>query len=263
MPYSFEEDYNSGLHSDAKVTCGNRTWDLHKVILRNCLFFKKAFDGQFKEAHECHVTLPDHQPQDVQGVIFYIYTGKVSSDLEKDESVAAYTQMFKLGDYFDLEGLRLCATDCLEDALLPIAKNVNRNWNNKEWDLQIPSEELDVVSQVAKFAYGTDSHTYAPLRNIFLRFIAISGMRAIHLDQFLALTDDLPVLGNAIFKAWADKNSPLGEFCLSYIADRCSDCNEPLDNLESYKATPLGDIEDVSSIKYDIRTRCAKCQDAI
>ncbi|KAK8102347.1 hypothetical protein PG984_015493 [Apiospora sp. TS-2023a] len=246
MPYSVEEDYNSGIHSDAKVTCSNRTWDLHKVILRNCLFFKKAFDGQFKEAHECHVTLPDHQPQDVQGVIFYIYTGKVSSDLEKDKSVAAYTQMFKLGDYFDLEGLRLCATDCLEEALLPIAKYVNRNWHNKDWDLQIPSEEFDVVSQVAKFAYGTNSNTYAPLRRIFLRFIAVSGTRVIDLDQFLALMDDIPFLGNAIIKTGAN-----------------NDCNEPLDNLESYKTTPLGDIEDVSSIRYDTRTRCAKCQDAI
>ncbi|KAK8048008.1 hypothetical protein PG996_016072 [Apiospora saccharicola] len=73
--------------------------------------------------------------------------------------------------------------------------------------ITLSSEKFDIVSQVVKFAYGTNSNTYAPLRSIFLRFIVVSGTRVIDLDQFLALIDSIPVLGNAIVKAGANRYS--------------------------------------------------------
>jgi hypothetical protein len=37
----------SGLFADATVTCGEKTWKVHKIILFRCEWFKKAFSGNF------------------------------------------------------------------------------------------------------------------------------------------------------------------------------------------------------------------------
>lgn len=38
----------SGLFADAAITCGDRTWKVHRVIMCRCEWFKKAFSGNFE-----------------------------------------------------------------------------------------------------------------------------------------------------------------------------------------------------------------------
>lgn len=38
----------SGLFADATITCGDRTWKVHKSIICRCEWFKKAFAGNFE-----------------------------------------------------------------------------------------------------------------------------------------------------------------------------------------------------------------------
>lgn len=48
----------SGLYSDATITCGERTWKVHKNIIRRCEWFKKAFNGKFKVISQTLSTIP-------------------------------------------------------------------------------------------------------------------------------------------------------------------------------------------------------------
>lgn len=38
----------TGLLADATITCGNRTWEVHKIIIYRCEWFKKALNGNFE-----------------------------------------------------------------------------------------------------------------------------------------------------------------------------------------------------------------------
>lgn len=38
----------TGLLADATITCGDRTWKVHKSIIYRCEWFKKAFNGNFE-----------------------------------------------------------------------------------------------------------------------------------------------------------------------------------------------------------------------
>lgn len=91
---------DSGVLTDVKVSCGDRSWDLHKLILcSRCSFFKKALTGEFQvrparqpvcsiftrdsfpltstqEAKTGHVILRENDPDDIDGIITYIYTGR-------------------------------------------------------------------------------------------------------------------------------------------------------------------------------------------
>jgi hypothetical protein len=42
------EFLESGLLADATITCGDRTWNVHKFIIYRCEWFKKAFNGNFE-----------------------------------------------------------------------------------------------------------------------------------------------------------------------------------------------------------------------
>ncbi|KAK7946354.1 uncharacterized protein PG986_010675 [Apiospora aurea] len=169
---SVEEYLKSGHMSDVKVTCGSRTWNLHKIILCRSPFFEKAFTGDFKEAHQNQMTLHDTEPQDVHGVIFYLYTGIISSDLEKDNSIQAYIQMFELGDFFDIKDLRQHAVKRLTIKLADVARSVIDLVIRGNSHSGVPAEQFNDFSRLAQVAYSTDSQTYEPLRQLFLVFFA-------------------------------------------------------------------------------------------
>lgn len=48
----------SGLFVDATITCGERTWKVHKIIVSRCDWFKKAFAGNFKVNSRAPLTVP-------------------------------------------------------------------------------------------------------------------------------------------------------------------------------------------------------------
>lgn len=53
----------SGLFVDATITCGDRTWKVHKIIVSRCDWFKKAFGGNFEVDHQIHLTVPETSPR--------------------------------------------------------------------------------------------------------------------------------------------------------------------------------------------------------
>ncbi|KAK8074036.1 BTB/POZ domain protein [Apiospora phragmitis] len=215
--------------SDVKVSCGGRTWNLDKIILCRSPFFEKAFMGGFKEAHERHITLEEPLPQEAHDIIFHIYTGKTPTDLEKDLSVGALTRMFELGDFFDLDGLRQYAVEGLQNTLSRLALPINELMMEGGCTSKVSPELVNVFSEIAKFGYGTDSETYTPTRDSVLTFFAITGMKALKLEQFAELVSKIPGMADQLLKALVGvDNSPISKFFLHDLPTNCYECHEPL-----------------------------------
>ncbi|KAK7917708.1 hypothetical protein PG985_011316 [Apiospora marii] len=226
---SFEEGLKSGYASDVKVVCGDRTWNLHKVILSTrSTFFRKAFTGDSKEAHGDHLTLPDHKPHEVQGIITFIYTGRLCSNLEKDESLETYIRIFELGDTFGLGALRTYAANKIEEVLVRIALVINKVAIDPF--LTISPEAFDSFSRIARFSYSTSSETFAPLRKNMLGFFTSTGMNALQLGQFNELFSKIPGMATHVSTALADKASPIGEV-LHALSDSLEQLRRTLENI--------------------------------
>lgn len=72
----------SGLFSDVAVKCKDRTWRLHKNILcSRSIWFEKALTGKFEESKTGVVEIRTFDPEAVDWVIHYIYTGSSSPSL--------------------------------------------------------------------------------------------------------------------------------------------------------------------------------------
>lgn len=66
------------------VKCGDRTWNLHKNILcSRSVWFEKALTGSFEEAKTGVVEIHNFEPEPVDWLVRYIYSG---SELNLDEN---------------------------------------------------------------------------------------------------------------------------------------------------------------------------------
>ncbi|KAK8102315.1 hypothetical protein PG984_015461 [Apiospora sp. TS-2023a] len=207
---SFEEVLVSGEFSDVKVVCGDRTWNLHMIILRaGSPFFKKVDEGRSEEARRDDLDLSSHKPCEVQGIITYIYTSKITSDLEKDQSLETYIRIFELGDFFGLSGLCAYGADKMEAVLVRIALTINKVAVDPF--LAVSSEAFDNFSRIARFSYSIDSETFAPLRKNILGFFTSTGMNELQLGQFKELLNTVPGMAAHMSASLADKASPISE----------------------------------------------------
>ncbi|KAK7972606.1 hypothetical protein PG988_006740 [Apiospora saccharicola] len=259
---SFEEMLNSLDASDIKVICGERTWNLHKAILCRSPFFKTVLSSDSKETVDNDLTLPDHKSHEVQGIITFIYTGKVTTDLEKDESIEAYIRMFELGAFFGLGDVCTYALDKVRSALKHVAAYVNSLFAKGDPSPTIPPEMFNIVSQVAYSAYvsGIDSKTYSPLREKILSFWAMTGMRALKLSQIQELLDKMPKISVHLLKALTDKTSPIGAFYRRDHPTHCIGCGERLMSYQWLRTIRLPD-DDESSAKFRVEGWCGVCHE--
>ncbi|KAK4544759.1 hypothetical protein LTR36_004008 [Oleoguttula mirabilis] len=69
-----ERAYTTGDYADAIVTCKGKTWKVHRLVLcSHSEFFRKAWGGEFKEAKERAIELPDDEPRTVEAMLSYLY----------------------------------------------------------------------------------------------------------------------------------------------------------------------------------------------
>lgn len=68
--------YMSGKFSDALICCNGREFPVHRaVVCPQSDFLAAAFDGAFKESQTRKLQLTDEDPNTVERMLFYLYTG--------------------------------------------------------------------------------------------------------------------------------------------------------------------------------------------
>ncbi|KAI1046018.1 hypothetical protein LB505_010771 [Fusarium chuoi] len=109
----------TGEFTDFTLACNGRNIEVHKIIIcSQSPVFRAACAGQFKEAFSGKYDLTSHQPDMIQLMVDYLYTGDYSIDMnEPDEpdktntasnsgALSTHAIMYALGDEYDIKGLR-------------------------------------------------------------------------------------------------------------------------------------------------------------
>nr|OQO29842.1 hypothetical protein B0A51_01999 [Rachicladosporium sp. CCFEE 5018] len=100
---------NDGRYSDLTIDTQGRSWKVHKVIVCTaCGFFEKACDGNFKEAAEGVINLPDDDPDAVQVMLEFFYNGDFldSDDYWYSDSHKVRIDLYHLADKYMLALLK-------------------------------------------------------------------------------------------------------------------------------------------------------------
>ncbi|KAG4261389.1 hypothetical protein FPRO04_10605 [Fusarium proliferatum] len=112
----------SGEFTDFTLTCDGRDIKVHKIIIcSQSPVFRAACSGQFKEAFSGTYDLKSHQPDMIQLMVDYLYTGDYSIHMNEPDNLdetkesntssnsgalSTHAIMYALGDEYDIKGLR-------------------------------------------------------------------------------------------------------------------------------------------------------------
>ncbi|CAD5207788.1 unnamed protein product [Bursaphelenchus xylophilus] len=109
LKLDFTNFYNKPEYSDCELHCGGKVFYVSRVILSAA---SDVFDAMFKsnmtEAQHGKVNVVDHEPEVLELLLKYIYTGKISNfDMKADK-------LAQIAEYYHIKGL---AEECV-DALI-------------------------------------------------------------------------------------------------------------------------------------------------
>ncbi|KAI1151719.1 hypothetical protein F4825DRAFT_451227 [Nemania diffusa] len=185
-----EDILSSGKFSDVTVKCGERTWELHRVILTSrCGFFRAALeDGRYKEAKENLVEIHEQDPAHINWVIHFIYTAKAPDDLlellqNKKTVLGTCVDLFTAADFFNLDILCKRAADVMIEHLISQARDIQKHLRqafkekDNDWkalQTQETREFLGDFFSVAKRVYGMGSSSFGPLKTALLLFLKLT-----------------------------------------------------------------------------------------
>ncbi|KAK4221137.1 BTB/POZ protein [Podospora fimiseda] len=218
---SDEKLFESGLFSDVTIKCGDREWKLHKNILcTRSTWFERALNGTYVEATTGIVNIQDFDPEAVNWVLRYLYSGKCDIRQLKPESEAETTfvtcyEVYKVADFFLIEGLVKIAMDTLDaefSAKLPalqLAYDTVTNW--------LP-EFFDAVRLVYADCYPGDTKM-SPIRHAFVQFAHTARFFFLQNEEFNKFTDtEAPVFALDLFRTMRETGDfvmPKPDCCMS------------------------------------------------
>ncbi|KAI1465845.1 POZ domain-containing protein [Daldinia caldariorum] len=195
---SGESILESGMFSDVTVKCQDQVWKLHKsIICPRCPYFNKAFNGQFQEATTGELIVKDQKAIEVDLVIRYLYTGKISEFMVE----ILPSELFKAANFFQVNSLMKEIASIIGTKLNEMAARL-RDMPQANTDLGevFTSQEVEYLFEVIEISYGTTSASYKVLRDVVKDFIFKSVFQITKTDRFLAILGGIPELAVDIVK---------------------------------------------------------------
>jgi len=157
-------------HSDVVLKCKSEKFHCHKAILgARSAVFSRMFDEDWKEATSGLVVIEDVEPNTVELMVEYIYTGNVTKQVE-DLSKLVY-----IGDKYELKGLvEFCLQkfDCDQDDY-----------------------------QLVEMLILADKHSLDKFKNLAMKRIIMDKDKFISDEDFLLKIEKHPKLLIELFKA--------------------------------------------------------------
>lgn len=145
------------------VTAGanHEQYAVHEDILKQSKILGRMCEGDFKEAYERRITLPDDDPIDVGILIEYLYmktfwtSGNPDCDVSKQDSAVRLAHLYLLADKYDLEGMKDVIT-----------KKIYHHT-----DINVPEDWLAVAEIIYTATPDNDRRYPETLRRLVVRFM--------------------------------------------------------------------------------------------
>ncbi|KAL9086306.1 MAG: hypothetical protein Q9165_007221 [Trypethelium subeluteriae] len=155
---SLQSLFSEPKYSDFTITCNDRKWNVHKLVLcTQSSFFSKACDGAFQEAESGEVDLKD-DPDVVNAMIYFFYTFEYDdTEVPDNERMPFAVRTFIIADNYDIEPLKEQAANrfrvLTRDA--PCGNGFSRAVKLMyENTLDTGTHESDLRSNAVKFAFN-------------------------------------------------------------------------------------------------------------
>ncbi|KAK4182685.1 BTB/POZ protein [Podospora australis] len=225
----------TGLFSDVTVRCQDREWNLHKAILcTRSEWFEKALNGKFQEAQTGIVKIEDFEPEAVNWVVRYIYTGACHIPSLKGKSTrktnfVTSIEVYTVADFFQLAPLVKIALDTLSaefDAKLPaiqIEQKPAGDWLPEFF------EAIGLIYADTPLC-GTTMTPMTPIRTAFVAFAHAARFYFLQNTAFTKFLDEeAPVFALDMFRAMRNTGDFVAhapEPCCSYCKTRPGRCEK-------------------------------------
>jgi len=98
MTNNLEVALNDKDFSDVKIFCGDKAFDCHRILLSSrSSVFRAMFQHGMTEAQTRRIEIKGLEPEVLQAMLKYIYTGNMEFSTMKSEDMLAAAQMYDLG----------------------------------------------------------------------------------------------------------------------------------------------------------------------
>ncbi|KAK7217680.1 hypothetical protein V2G26_005683 [Clonostachys chloroleuca] len=115
---SSKDLWKSSKFSDCTISCGVKTYDVHKcIICARSPVMEAAFFGNFKEASHAHLHTDEYEPAVIEAMLEYLYTDTYTYSDSTASQALFHMDVNVAADYYQIDGLLKLSEDNLRDFL--------------------------------------------------------------------------------------------------------------------------------------------------
>ncbi|KAK8102314.1 hypothetical protein PG984_015460 [Apiospora sp. TS-2023a] len=176
-----ERALRTGEYSDCQVTCEDRTWNLHRLILFRSPFLWKAFTSNQSEGS--HKVLHGFSKSEFDVAITYLYLEDYPESLKANPSITFCYRIFAIAVHLEIVGLDFIAIEALSqalaklegsilDAALALKEPENKVNPSSSLSTLLSEHVITEIEKLAKAAFDSPKPSYRALQKPVSDFVA-------------------------------------------------------------------------------------------